>query len=234
MRLSPLEFWFALVRLASGFRNIRRNLHVPSGCLPWTDLERNQQDSADSSDSVTIDYKAVLSLEVGVCSKSSLSRLQLMPISLKGLNSNKSQPTAEKVGAHSMTKNLMALAFVFLCNAFCASQTCTYKLDEFHLTCETATCSSTITQRLPAPGKDTIKYSCQTVSCCGELKTTCTDDGSCPFALVRPEMQARIEAIAATSQVLVADCTGRYTPYAPAAESSIKLDRMLSTDRMLR
>jgi hypothetical protein len=160
-------------------------------------------------------------------------RLQLNPDELK-VQIPTSRPTAEKMGARSVSKHLMALAFLFLCSSFCVSQTCTHRLKEIQFTCESSTCSQDVIFHLPDDdGPQTIKYSCAAYNCCGELKTTFGDDGV-PATVLTPEMQARIEGIAATSQVLVADCTGRNIPYTPRGQDSINLDRMLAVGLISR
>lgn len=115
-----------------------------------------------------------------------------------------------------MSKHLMALAFVVLCCAFCGAQTCTNHLKEIQFDCESSTCSDYITVHLnDDAGRQDIRYSCTSVKCCEQLFTTCTDDGACDEAVHNPEVRARIDDVAKTSQVLVADCNGRYAPYAP-------------------
>lgn len=160
-----------------------------------------------------------------------------MPIS-SGSKFEKVSATVEKMEARAVNKHLMALAFVFLCSAFCRSQAptaCTNHLKDVELECQSSTCSEPIILHLPDDaGKAVIKYSCTSVSCCGELKTTCEDDGACDAAVHNPEVRARIEDVAKTSQILVADCDGRYAPYAPSGESAINVDRMLAADRILR
>jgi hypothetical protein len=134
-----------------------------------------------------------------------------------------------------MSKHLMALAFVFLYSAFCGSQTCTNHLKETELTCQSSTCSENVTIHLnDDAGPADIKYSCTSFDCCGELKTTCEDDGACEDALHNPEVRARIDDVAKTSRVLVADCNGRYAPYLPRIGRTINLDRVLAADRILR
>jgi hypothetical protein len=134
-----------------------------------------------------------------------------------------------------MSKHLMALAFVFFCSPFCGSQSCTNHLKEIELECQSSTCSQPITVHLPDDGGPAdIKYSCTSVDCCGELKTTCEDGGACDAAVRNPEVRARIDNVAKTSPVLVADCNGRYAPYTPRTERTINLDRVLAADRILR
>ncbi len=121
-----------------------------------------------------------------------------------------------------MSKHLMALAFLFfLCSSFCGSQTftCTNHLKEIEFDCTSSTCSSSVTVHLnDDAGKQLIRYSCTSVKCCGQLFTTCTDGGACDDAVHNPEVRARIDDVAKTSRVLVADCDGRYAPYAPLTE----------------
>jgi len=78
-----------------------------------------------------------------------------------------------------------------------------------------------------------IKYSCGPVECCKQLFTTCINDGPCDLSLQNPEVRARIDEIAKTSEVLVANCKGRYALYAPPSERTVNLDRVLE-DRVLR
>ncbi len=134
-----------------------------------------------------------------------------------------------------MVRHLIALAFVFLCSAFCGGENCANHLKEVPLTCETATYTQTVILHMPdEAGPQLIKYSCTSVDCCGELKTTCLDGGACDAAVHSAEVRARIDDVAKTSQVLVADCDGRYAPYVPRAERTINLDRVVAADHILR
>ncbi len=132
-----------------------------------------------------------------------------------------------------MTKHLVAVVFVFLCSAFCGSQTCSGRLDSMTFTCTSSTCSNRVTVYKPTSG-DRIRYSCTSEDCCGQLFTTCTDDGGCGAVEKNPEVRARIDDVAKTSEVLVADCKGRYALYTLRRERTINLDRLLAADRILR
>lgn len=137
-----------------------------------------------------------------------------------------------------MSKHLMALAFACLCSTFCSSQTgeCCNHLQSNTYTCESSHCSGRVTVYTPVQeGEDLIRFSCNhSEDCCGQVFTTCTNDGGCLAASRNPEVRARIDEVATTSEVLVANCKGRYALYAPRGERTIDLDRVLATDRILR
>lgn len=131
-----------------------------------------------------------------------------------------------------MSKHLMCLALVCLCSTFGRSQNCAERLTGVTYTCVYGTtCSGRITVYQPVFGVDRIAYSCTSEECCKQLFTTCTNDSACPFSPLNPQVRARIDEVATTSEVLVADCKGRYSLYARRrSETTIDLDRVLAAD----
>jgi hypothetical protein len=101
-------------------------------------------------------------------------------------------------------------------------------------TCEATDCSNRVTVYKNTTG-DNIKFSCNhSEKCCGQVFTSCTDDGACDAVEKNPEVRARIDVVAKTSEVLVADCKGRYALYTPRRERTINLDRLVAADGILR
>ena len=57
-------------------------------------------------------------------------------------------------------------------------------------------------------------------NCCGQLFSSFTAGGNCnPEILKKPGVKRQIARLAATSDLLVADCKGHYVPYDPSADS---------------
>lgn len=144
-----------------------------------------------------------------------------------------------KGGSDSVSKHLTSIICGLMCVSaapFCSSQSCCYHLESQSFTCTTSTCSKRITVYVPNfDGPDRIQYSCTSDDCCQQLFTTCTNDGACPPSFLQnPEVRARIDEIAKTSEVLVANCKGRYALHAPRSERTIDLHRALEPDRILR
>ena len=69
------------------------------------------------------------------------------------------------------------------------------------------------------------------------LLTSCDLGTDCGF-LKSAEVRARVDEIATTSTVLVADCKGRYSPYdahhTPQTDKTVSRDSVLVDDRILR
>jgi hypothetical protein len=102
-------------------------------------------------------------------------------------------------------------------NAQCAQQ---WNSTEHH--CETSTCNDTILTFTPVEDSCCYHFSCESVDCCGELFSTCpSDEEECGDALTRsPEVRKRLSELSATSKILVADCRGHYSLYAPRLQDT--------------
>ena len=139
-----------------------------------------------------------------------------------------------------MRKQMMVLGFgvLFSCvwAAFCSAQ-CTEELDSKQFECKYEDCHSYAYVDLPNGADGDIHYECHaSAPCCGQLFTTCSqDDGDCSQVLRNPEIRAKIDKIASTSEVLVADCRGRYRLYSPQSVTLRGKDGpVLASDRILR
>jgi hypothetical protein len=138
----------------------------------------------------------------------------------------------------NMNRTLRVLSvagFVSLCGAaLCCAQNCTEGMNTTRLTCVFGSCRSAVYVETPANRKPISNYSCDSVSCCGQLFTTCIEEGPCEIGELRdPAILRRVNDAAAKYSLLVADCTGRYVRYRlPRTEQGMP-DYWLS-DRMLR
>jgi hypothetical protein len=79
-------------------------------------------------------------------------------------------------------------------------------------------------------------YSCGAVICCGQRFTDCNfDGGDCFFIRVKnPEVRKRLDQVADTSRILVADCRGRYALYEPGSGRRSVRDSVFVNDHILR
>lgn len=87
----------------------------------------------------------------------------------------------------------------------------------------------------PQSGREFL-YSCDAVSCCGQLITDCTQEGDCAqsVALSNPEVRRQLAELSTNSTVLVANCSGAYVPYEPPGASSRVHSSDLVDDHILR
>lgn len=99
-------------------------------------------------------------------------------------------------------------------------------------------CSEEIYLSIPSGGQYGLNIICSGFSCCGQLFTSCGGQGACEAVKLRPpEVKARLTQLSLTSEVLVADCSGRYGPYEPSRGAvAAKRRRSLAavSDRILR
>lgn len=72
--------------------------------------------------------------------------------------------------------------------------------------------------------------------CCGRSYLYYSPGGNCIFTELRnPENQERLAELALSSDLLVADCRGRYVPYgSPTTAMVASTDPVLLRDRRLR
>lgn len=111
----------------------------------------------------------------------------------------------------------LALAF---CSAACSAQ-CSegWTTESFH--CDGPGCSQGVTVAYPMSAD---QYGVAIVpnpqDCCGQLFSSFMAGGNCnPEMLKKPGVKRQIARLAATSDMLVADCEGRYVAYDPTADS---------------
>jgi len=99
-------------------------------------------------------------------------------------------------------------------------------------------CSEDIYLTIPSGGQYGLNVVCGGFSCCGQLFTSCGGQGNCEAVKVRPpEVKARLTQLSLTSDVLVADCRGRYGPYEPSPGPVVTRRRgtlAALSDRILR
>ena len=121
----------------------------------------------------------------------------------------------------------------FLGGAVCSAQ-CGDRVIYTRLPCvEGTTCRSEVFIGT-VTGGDLYYESCESVSCCGKLFSSCDLDGGSCSLLKDPVARERIAKFAETSRVLVADCTGRYTRYAPRPARYNVAGDFIVDERILR
>ena len=77
-------------------------------------------------------------------------------------------------------------------------------------------CDGDVYVTIPSGGQYGLNVVCGSISCCGQLFTTCNGNGGCEPTKLRPrEVKERLSELSRTSEILVADCSGRYGPYEP-------------------
>jgi hypothetical protein len=117
--------------------------------------------------------------------------------------------------AHYSAIGALSLA---LCGAVSNAQ-CTNGFTQQTLNCAYSDeCESSTTINVPNGGQDGVVVECGSASCCGQLFTTCWSGGNCEAAKrlrLPAAAQERLRTLAAQSEVLVADCKGRYALYQP-------------------
>jgi hypothetical protein len=119
-----------------------------------------------------------------------------------------------------MKLNLSIGLPLFLClgAAFCSAQ-CADGFDEQELTCAGPNgCEQTVTVYYPEESQSGVVVRCTAINCCaGDYETTCYSYGNCEpvKALKDLDVQRRLAQLAGESEVLVAECSGLYTPYTP-------------------
>ena len=121
---------------------------------------------------------------------------------------------------------------LFLSSALCsAQQNCAELLKRITEECYYGTCHGSVTIDVPI-GFGHVYYETRSVECCKQLITDVNQNGSCENLLALAGIEEQVERLAAVSDVLVADCAGRYVPYqlsvfARRAPHSATEDRVL-------
>jgi len=129
--------------------------------------------------------------------------------------------------------------FLALCSAVCSGQ-CTDGFTEQTFQCQYSdTCQNSVTVQIPNESQDGVVPECfATAPCCGQLFTSCTAGGNCEDIKLRgPAAKQRLQALAAESDLLVADCKGRYALYKPAPDRTNEKSRAslaLLNDHLMR
>jgi hypothetical protein len=77
-------------------------------------------------------------------------------------------------------------------------------------------CASQVTVWEPNESQNGVLINCGSTSCCGQLFTSCWGQGGCQNDNLKGrEVNERLTELSRTSEVLVADCKGRYALYTP-------------------
>lgn len=124
-----------------------------------------------------------------------------------------------------------------LCAVACSAQ-CTTGLTTQNFDCAGPDgCSAGVTVAYPV-GADQYGAAIEpnVQECCGQLFSSFMMGGGCePEGLKRPGVKERLSELSRTSEVLVADCKGRYALYKPApTKERLTASWALLNDRMLR
>ncbi len=128
---------------------------------------------------------------------------------------------------------LLALA---LCSAASFAQCSpTWTTQDFH--CDGPNnCHGDITVMYPSdPSQYGAGIAENSEECCGQLFSSFNPSGSCePMTLRRRDVKERLAELSGTSEVIVADCKGRYGLYTPPTAKEKSGSWALLNDRMLR
>jgi len=126
---------------------------------------------------------------------------------------------------------------ICLCSSLCSGQGCTDGFTATTFQCVyDGSCSSSVTVYTPNESQDGVTVHCGAVDCCGHLFTTCWGDGNCEAVkkLGDPAARKRLARLAGESEVLVADCRGRYALYRPTPTVATRRTLALVDDHILR
>lgn len=127
---------------------------------------------------------------------------------------------------------------VVLCGAVCSGQCADSFTEQTYNCVYSDQCESQITVQYPNGSQYGVYVQCEGVSCCGQLFTTCYGQGNCEDAKLRgPGVRQRPQTLATQSDLLVADCRGRYALYNPApahAKEKSRASMALLDDHIIR
>ena len=110
------------------------------------------------------------------------------------------------------------LFFLGPLGAFCCAQGCATTFNSWFFECDGPYgCIDYVYPRYPEGSSPYGVYvQCQALECCGQLFSDCYGGGGCDDVMLKkPGVKEEIAQLAATSDVLVADCSGRYVSYEP-------------------
>jgi len=134
---------------------------------------------------------------------------------------------------------LCIISLVTMCATFASAQHCAEGLTVYELECRySTTCRQTVDINLPEGGgygPDNI--ACTSLSCCGQLITTCYVNGPCQNALragVTPELRKYLSHISLDSEFLLASCNGHYELFKRPSPASEIHNLAILDDRVLR
>jgi hypothetical protein len=124
---------------------------------------------------------------------------------------------------------------VLLFSATLAAAQCESNYERITLQCaDNAECHDFVILDMPIEGF-VYKYTTNVLNCCGQLFTDTNMSGSCDADIVQPAIRKQVERLAATSDVLVADCRGHYVPYDSTAKTvQVRQNRARRFDDPLR
>ena len=130
------------------------------------------------------------------------------------------------------------LGALLLClgGTLCSGQ-CADTWNSFTAYCaNTKGCSGSVTGYQPDIWEYGVAVYCSPVECCGSYIASYRPGGTCIMVELRsPAIQDRLAELAAASDLLVADCGGRYALYAPpAGDPKLAGVPGLPGDRVLR
>lgn len=102
-----------------------------------------------------------------------------------------------------------ALLFLGLCSTFCTAQGCSAEYSQMQVHCEgPGGCVDDVYPWYPVdPNQYGTVVVCTGLNCCGQLISSCGTNGSgCDAVMKKPGVKAAIDRLAATSDLLIADC----------------------------
>jgi hypothetical protein len=127
-----------------------------------------------------------------------------------------------------------ALFVLGLASLFCSAQDCSESFSTMSFHCDGPDgCSDGVTVWYPNnPDQYGAPIDCGSVSCCGQLFSNCPPgQGGCePEILKKPGAKAEIARLAVTSEVLIADCVGRYVEYKPVPVANLNRRKLALID----
>lgn len=136
----------------------------------------------------------------------------------------------------------MRIAFGLIVGAFLLissgafSQDCASSFNTLTLHCDGPHgCSGQVTLYIPIGDPYGFGVGVTSTSCCGQLFSTYQATGLCEDGIInKPGVKEQISLISTTSDLLIADCKGRYVLYDSSAGRVERRQSFLADDRVLR
>jgi len=127
---------------------------------------------------------------------------------------------------------IIATLFLTLCATVCSAQNCadTFQNDEVWCAGPDG-CTGAVYPTHPNGSQYGLTIECSALDCCGQQITTCYGTSACDV-LKKPSDKEQVNRLAATSDVLVADCKGRYALFQPRISEHASLATL--NDHILR
>jgi hypothetical protein len=149
--------------------------------------------------------------------------------------------TKRKEGSMMRSHTRCVLAYLaacslmlFLSSALCSAQNdCAERLKSMIVHCAGPNnCHGSVTIEFPfEPNGGSVMYRTSAVPCCGQLITDVDQIGECS-SVALAGIEEQLARLAEVSDVLVANCAGRYVPYKTIA-SAKPASRLATGDRVL-